>query len=115
MRDPEGAQQIAQQVLDQKTEDQGRALFILARSATLKRDVNGARVLFERALEVSHDPRILAWSHISLARILDLMCNRDGALSHYKAAALAGDTSADTKAAADKGVQELPPGCEKED
>ena len=89
-------------------------MFILGRAATLSKDIDGARMLFERTLEVAREPRMVAWSHIYLARILDLMCNRDNAVSHYKAALHAGDTSPDTKTAADKGVQELPPGCDKD-
>jgi tetratricopeptide (TPR) repeat protein len=114
-RDAQSAHRIAQQVLDQKTEDPARALFILGRAATLNKDINGARMLFERTLEVAQEPRMVAWSHIYLGRILDLMCNREMAVSHYQAAMRAGDASPDTKAASDKGIAELPPRCEKED
>lgn len=113
-RDAQGAHRIAQQVLDQKTEDPARAMFILGRAAALNKDVDGARMLFERTLAVAKEPRMVAWSHIYLARILDLMCNRENAVSHYKAALRAGDASPDTKSAADKGIQVLPPGCDKE-
>lgn len=114
LRDAQGAHRIAQQVLDQKTDDPARAMFILGRAATLNRDVEGARMLFERTLAVAKEPRLVAWSHIYLARILDLMCDRERALNHYRAALTAGDPAADTKTAADKGISELPPGCEKE-
>ncbi|MEO5936049.1 MAG: tetratricopeptide repeat protein, partial [Terriglobales bacterium] len=114
LRDPQGAHRLAQQVLDQKTEDPARAMFILGRAATLNRDVEGARMLFERTLTVAKEPRMVAWSHIYLGRIQDLMCNRERAVSHYQAAITAGDPATDTKSAADKGIRELPPGCDKD-
>ena len=108
--DLQGAHRIAQQVLEEKTpgEDPGRALFVMARTATLTRDIDGAQAMFERALEVSKQPRIVAWSHISLGRILDLKCNRDQALTHYRAALNAGDPAPETKAAAERGIATAP-------
>jgi tetratricopeptide (TPR) repeat protein len=102
-----GARQIAQAVLDQKTpgEDQGRALFVLARVAVLSRNVPDAEAMFERALEVSKDPRVLAWSHISLGRIFDLKCVRPQAISHYKAAIETHTTDQQAQAAAQQGLQ----------
>jgi hypothetical protein len=79
----------------------------------LSRDIDGAQSLFERTLEIAKEPRTVAWSHIYIARILDLKCNRDSALSHYRAALNSGDPAQDVKTAADKGISELPPGCEK--
>lgn len=114
-RDAQGAHRIAQQALEQKVEDPARAMFILGRAATLNKDMDNARVLFERTLQVAREPRMVAWSHIYLARILDLMCNREIATSHYQAALRAGDSSPDTQAAADRGLKELPPGCKDED
>lgn len=105
-----GARRIAQQVLDEKTpgEDPGRALFVLARTATLTKDIDGAQAMFERALEVAKQPRIVAWSHISLGRILDLKCSREQALTHYRAALNAGDPAPETKAAAERGIATAP-------
>ncbi len=115
-KDPEAAHSIAQKVLDDRSDDPARALFILARAATLQRDIPGARLLFERTLEVAREPRTVAWSHIYLARILDLLCNRSQALSHYQAALNAGDPTPDTATAAEKGLREAPPvqPCESE-
>jgi tetratricopeptide (TPR) repeat protein len=108
--DIQGARRIAQQVLDEKTtgEDPGRALFVMARTAALTRDVDGAQAMFERALEVARQPRIVAWSHISLGRILDLKCSREQALTHYRAALTAGDPAPETKAAAERGIATAP-------
>jgi tetratricopeptide (TPR) repeat protein len=112
--DPQAAHKIAQQVLDEKSDDPARALFILARAATLSKEIPEAQALFERTLEVAREPRTVAWSHIYLGRILDRMCNRDKALDHYRAALAAGDSTPDTKTAADKGLQAPPPNCAEE-
>jgi len=48
---------------------------------------------------------MVAWSHIYLARILDLQENREEALKHYRAALAAGDDKPDTKTAAERGLQ----------
>ena len=75
--DAESAQKLAQQALEEKSEDPGRALFILAEVATRNSDMQGARDYFERALEVAHEPKVVAWSHIYLGRIFDLQEDRD--------------------------------------
>ena len=103
--DLKGARQLADQALADPRQDHARALFILARAATLGRDMPGARTYFERTLEVAREPRMLAWAHIYLARILDLQENREEALKHYHAALAAGDDRPDTKAAAERGLQ----------
>jgi tetratricopeptide (TPR) repeat protein len=104
--DLKGARQLAEEALANPHEDQARALFILARAATLGRDMQGARSYFERTLEVAREPRLVAWSHIYLARILDLQESREEALKHYRAALAAGDDKPDTKAAAERGLQQ---------
>ena len=101
-----GARQLADDALANPQQDQARALFILARAATLGRDLPGARTYFQRTLEVAREPRMIAWSHIYLARILDLEENREEALKHYHAALAAGDDKPDTKAAAERGLQQ---------
>ena len=67
--DANNAQKLAQEALDEKSEDPGRALFILAQVATMNRDMQGARNYFQRALEVAREPKVVAWSHIYLGRI----------------------------------------------
>jgi tetratricopeptide (TPR) repeat protein len=101
-----GARQLADAALSNPQQDHARALFILARAATLGRDMQGARTYFERTLEVAHEPRLVAWSHIYLGRILDLQENREEALKHYRAALAAGDDKPDTKTAAERGLQQ---------
>ena len=101
----ESAQKLAQQALEEKSEDPGRALFILAEVATMNRDIQGARNYFQRALEVAHEPKVVAWSHIYLGRILDLQEDRESALDQYRAAVTAGSALPEAKAAAELGLQ----------
>jgi Tetratricopeptide repeat len=104
--DTENAQKLAQQALEEKNEDPGRALFILAEVATHKSDMQGARNYFERALEVAHEPKVVAWSHIYLGRIFDLQEDRPAALDHYRAAETAGSALPEAKAAAELGLRQ---------
>jgi hypothetical protein len=104
--DAEAAKKLAQQALDEKNEDPGRALFILAQAATMARDMQGARSYFEQALGVAHEPKVVAWSHIYLGRIFDLQENRAAALDHYRAALSAGAGLPEAKAAAEHGLEQ---------
>jgi tetratricopeptide (TPR) repeat protein len=104
--DSETAQKLAQEALDEKTEDPGRALFILAQVATMNRDMQGARDYFQRALEVAQEPKVVAWSHIYLGRIFDLQEDRAAALDHYRAALGASASLPEAKAAAERGLQQ---------
>jgi hypothetical protein len=104
--DPEAAKKLAQQALDEKREDPGRALFILAQVATMSRDMPGARSYFEQALNVAHEPKVVAWSHIYLGRIYDLQEDREAALGQYRAALTAGGSLPEAKAAAERGIQQ---------
>jgi hypothetical protein len=102
--DVAGAQKYAQQALDEHSEDPARALFILGRCALRTGDGEIARKDLSQAIEIARDPRILAWSHIYLGRILDVQQEREQAITHYRAALAAGDPTPDTKAAAEKGL-----------
>ena len=104
--DPAGAQKLAQQALDEHNEDAGQALFIMAEAATMNKDMPGARKYFQQALEVAHEPRVVAWSHVYLGRIFDLQEEREAALDHYRAAVTAGATVPEAKAAAERGIQQ---------
>ncbi len=104
--DAKSAHRLAQQALDERREDPARALFILARAASLAGDMSGARTYFERSLEMAREPRMIAWSHIYLGRIFDLQEDREAALRHYRAAMAAGDTTPDTRAAAERGLEQ---------
>jgi hypothetical protein len=108
--DAENAEKLAKQALAEKTEDPGRALFILAEIA-LHGNINGARDYFQQALSATNEPKVVAWSHIYLGRIFDLQdSNENGpdrvqAVAHYKAAVGASDELPEAKAAAEQGLQ----------
>jgi tetratricopeptide (TPR) repeat protein len=55
--DPKGAQELAQQALDKKIGDQGRALFILAEVAVANKNRDGAQDNFQKAIEATRIPR----------------------------------------------------------
>jgi tetratricopeptide (TPR) repeat protein len=101
---PAGAAQLAQEALA-ANEDPARAYFVLARVATLNGNMQDARDNFGKAIQAAKDPRIAAWCHIYLGRILDLQDDREDALVQYKAALDTGDASPDTKAAAERGLK----------
>jgi hypothetical protein len=104
------AEKLAKEALAEKTEDPGRALFILAQIA-LHGNIEGARDYFEQALKATNEPKVVAWSHIYLGRIFDLQDDeengplRSQAISHYKAAVGASDELPEAKAAAEQGLQ----------
>jgi hypothetical protein len=104
--DKEGAQKFAQQALDEKSGDSGRALFILAQVAAASSNMDGARTYFEQALTVAQEPRVVAWSHIYLGRIFDIKEDRDAAVVHYRAALTTGSTLPGVKDAAERGLQQ---------
>ena len=105
--DPETAQKLAQQALDEQEEDPGRALFILAQVATVNRDMEGARTYFQRALQTAREPKVIAWSHVYLARIWDLKEDRFSALEEYRAALnSAGSAVPEARKAAEKGLEQ---------
>jgi hypothetical protein len=104
--DREGAQKLAQQALDEKSGDSGRALFILAQVAAASSNMDGARTYFEQALQVAQEPRVLAWAHIYLGRIFDIKEERDEAVVHYRAALTSGSTLPGVKDAAERGLQQ---------
>ncbi len=105
--DPETAQKLAQQALDEQEEDSGRALFILAEVATANRDMDGARTYFERALQTAREPKVIAWSHIYLGRIFDLKEDRLAAVDQYREALNAANgTVPEAKLAAQRGLDQ---------
>jgi hypothetical protein len=106
MGDTASAQTLANQVLQHNSggDEPGRAVFILARVATLSGNMEEARSNFQQAVDSVHDPRLLAWSHIYLGRIFDIQEKREAALAEYRAALAAGDPHPDTRAAAERGL-----------
>lgn len=100
-----GAEKLARESMD-ANQDVGRALFLLARAATQRGDMNGAKEYFERTLQTSKDAKVLAWCHIYLGRISDITEDRQDALKHYMAALNTPEITPDTKAAAERGIKE---------
>jgi hypothetical protein len=84
---------------------EARADFILARVAILTGHPDVAIGDFQKTIATSKQPRLVAWSHIYLGRMLDLDCKRDQALSEYQAALSARDGQQDTRLAAERGVR----------
>jgi tetratricopeptide (TPR) repeat protein len=85
--------------------DGARANFILARADALTGHPDLAISEFQKTLGSSKEPRLLAWSHIYLGRMLDLECKRDEAVSEYKQALEVRDGQQDTRLAAERGVK----------
>jgi hypothetical protein len=102
--DPKGAQELAQAALDKKIGDPGRALFILAEVAVANRNRDGAEDNFQKAIAASNDPKVVAWSHVYLGRILDMKEDRQAAVEHYQAALTAGGGLPEVKSAAERGL-----------
>ncbi len=109
--DVAAASSIAQQFLAERSDsldavaDSARANFILARAAAMTGHPEDAIDGFQRTLATTKEPRLLAWSHIYLGRMLDLDCKRDEAVSEYKLALENRDGQQDTRLAAERGVK----------
>ncbi len=111
--DIQGAAAIARQSLSQSQQAStipsvaatARANFLLARVAALTGHPDEAVSRFQATLASSKEPRLIAWSHIYLGRMLDLECKRDQALSEYKLALENRDGQQDTRLAAERGVK----------
>jgi hypothetical protein len=84
---------------------EARANFILARAALLTRRPEDAVNRFQKVIAQSKEPRLVAWSHIYLGRMLDVECKRDEAVTEYQAALAARDGEQDTRLAAERGVK----------
>jgi len=108
--DPKGAQELAQQALDKKIGDPGRALFILAQAAVMSKNREDALKDFQKAIEQTKDQKIVAWSHVYIGRILDMKEDRESALNEYRAALNSASTTGaelpEVKAAAERGLQQ---------
>ena len=85
--------------------DAARANFVLARAAIMTGHPEEAIDRFQKTIATSKEPRLLAWSHIYLGRMLDLDCKRDQALAEYNQALAARDGEQDTRLAAERGVK----------
>ena len=89
----------------QATADAARANFVLARVALINKNPDEAASRFKTTLDSSKEPRLLAWSHIYLGRMLDLSCKREDAVAEYKEALANRDGEMDTRLAAERGIK----------
>jgi hypothetical protein len=89
---------------------------VLGRIDLMQGDPDGALEHLTDTVNLSHDPRTIAWAHIYLGRMYDiardpndpdqLLPQRDKAIAEYKAALANRDSQPDTKAAAEKGLKQ---------
>jgi hypothetical protein len=103
--DAKTATSLAQTALEKQDPDPARANFILARADLMNGKMENAQSAFQQSVKLGHDPRLLAWSHIYLGRILDVEQQRDQALAEYKLALAVRDGQPDTKEAAEDGLK----------
>jgi tetratricopeptide (TPR) repeat protein len=113
--DADAASQLAQAAL--KTDPANAEVHsLLGRIDLMQGDPEGALDQFTQVVKLSHDPRTLAWAHIYLGRMYDIARDpddpgaikpqRDKALVEYRAALANRDSQPDTKAAAERGIQQ---------
>ena len=103
--DAKTATSLSQTAIKEHTADPARANFILARASLMTGNIDDAESAFRETVRLSTDPRMLAWSHIYLGRILDVEDKREDAMVEYKAALTVRDGQPDTKQAAEKGIK----------
>jgi hypothetical protein len=104
--DYEGAAALAKSALADPNGDHAGAYFVMARIDLMQSQPEAAKADFEETLKTSKDPRTLAWSHIYLGRLYDVVPDREKAITEYQAALTVRDAQPDTKAAAEKGLKE---------
>ena len=112
--DINGAAALAEEAL--KTDpNNAEAHFLLGRMDLMQGDADGALQQLTLAVQLSHDPRTIAWAHIYLGRMYDIALDpddperilpqREKALAEYRAALANRDSQIDTKAAAEAGIK----------
>lgn len=89
----------------QAVAESARANFILARIEAMTGHPEAAIDDFQTTLKTSKEPRLIAWSHIYLGRMLDLDCKREEAVAEYKQALEHRDGQQDTRLAAERGAK----------
>ncbi len=113
--DIDGASELADTAL--KTDpNNAEAHSLIGRIDLMQGDPDGALLHLTQAIHLSHDPRTVAWAHIYLGRMYDIARDpddpdaikpqRDKAIAEYQAALANRDSQPDTKAAAEKGIQQ---------
>jgi tetratricopeptide (TPR) repeat protein len=100
-----GASDIANKVLADPNGDHAQAHYVLARVNLMQSQPGAAIGDFQAVLDTSKNPRTLAWSHIYLGRLYDILPDREKAVAEYQAALVVRDAQPDTKAAAEQGIK----------
>ena len=105
--DKDGANEIAEKILADPSGDHAKANYLIARIDLLDQNPDDAVTHLHAALDISKDPRTLAWCHIYLGRLYDMQQSPDRkrALSEYRLALNLRDDRPDTKAAAEAGLR----------
>jgi tetratricopeptide (TPR) repeat protein len=113
--DVDGAGELADTALKANPTNP-EAHYILGRIDLIQGDPQGALDHLTQTVNLSHDPRTIAWAHIYLGRMWDIardpndpdavLPQRGKAIAEYKAALAGRDSQPDTKAAAEKGIKE---------
>jgi len=100
------AEVLAQKELNNPAGDHADATYLMARIDLMQGKADQATKAFQQTLTLSHDPRTLAWSHIYLGRLYDVMdpTDRAKAIAEYKQALVVRDGNPDTKQAAEDGI-----------
>jgi len=113
--DLDGAVEIADAVLKANPAN-AEAHYLLGRIDLMRGDADEALEHLTQTVKLSHDPRTVAWAHIYLGRLYDIARDpddpdavkpqREKAVAEYRAALANRDSQPDTKAAAEKGIQQ---------
>ena len=106
--DTAGAEEIAEKELADPKGNHPQAHYVVARVDMMEGQPDEAVTEFAEVLRTSKEPRTLAWSHIYMGRLYDVMHvpERDKAIAEYKAALTVRDSQPDTKAAAEQGIKQ---------
>jgi tetratricopeptide (TPR) repeat protein len=113
--DVDGAGDIADTALKADPAN-AQAHYLLGRIDLMQGDPDGALEQLTQTVNLSHDPRTIAWAHIYLGRMYDIARDpgdpdairpqRDKAIAEYRAALANRDSQPDTKEAAEKGIKQ---------
>jgi tetratricopeptide (TPR) repeat protein len=113
--DLDGSSEIADAALKTNPAN-AEAHYLLGRIDLMQGNPDEALEHLTQAVKLSHDPRTVAWAHIYLGRMYDIARDpddpgairpqRDKAVAEYRAALASRDSQPDTKAAAEKGIQQ---------